>query len=98
MKRKGGWGKGEKEQRGGDKKEGIKIGFWNVAGIRGKDEEFWERIKEWDIIGLVETWVEKKDWEYWKGRVPKDYNWEVQRRKIRKGGQGEEYEWGSKKN
>lgn len=23
--------------------------------MRGKDEEFWERIKEWDVIGLVET-------------------------------------------
>lgn len=33
------------------KKKEIKIRFWNVAGIKGKDEEFWERIEEWDVIG-----------------------------------------------
>jgi len=36
-----------------DSQEGLKIGFWNVAGVRGKDEEFWKRIKGWDVIGLV---------------------------------------------
>jgi len=44
-----------KERRG----EELRVGFWNVVGVRGKDDEFWERIKEWDVMGLVETWIEK---------------------------------------
>jgi len=54
---------GEESERGGkekvirgEKKEGIKIGFWNVAGVKGKDEDFWEKIREWDVIGMMETW------------------------------------------
>lgn len=37
------------------KRKGIKIGFWNVAKIKGKDKEFWKRIKGWNVIGFVET-------------------------------------------
>lgn len=33
-----------------------------MAGGRiKKDKEFWGRIKEWDIVGLVKTWLEIKD-------------------------------------
>lgn len=50
--RKGDTGGRERERKKEDeKKEEIKIRFWNVAGIKGKDEEFWERIEEWDVIG-----------------------------------------------
>ena len=52
----------------------LKIGFWNVAGISGKDEDFWERIEEWDVVGMVETWIEQKDWEKIKKKMPRDYN------------------------
>lgn len=24
----------------------LKMGFWNIAGIRERDEELWKRIKE----------------------------------------------------
>lgn len=44
-----------------------------MAGIRGKDEEFWERSKKWDVIDLVETWLEVKDWE------KMGLNWTLQR-------------------
>jgi len=54
------------------------VGFWNVAEVRGKDEEFWERIKEWDVVGLVETWIEEGDWEKWKGRVSGEFKWTIQ--------------------
>lgn len=37
--------------------------FWNVARIRNKDKEFWKYIKEFDYIGLYETWAEEKGWE-----------------------------------
>lgn len=33
----------------------IKIGFWNVAGLISKDQQFWEFVKELDVIGMVET-------------------------------------------
>lgn len=44
-----------------EKGEAIKIGFWNMAGVKGKDEEFWEEIKRWDVIGLVEIWVKERE-------------------------------------
>lgn len=46
-----------------------------MAEIKGKDKEFWERIEEWDVIGLVETGVEKKKWGYWREKVRKEYSW-----------------------
>ncbi|KAH0818181.1 hypothetical protein GEV33_004610 [Tenebrio molitor] len=44
--------KGENEQ--------IRIVFWNVAGIKNKENEFWKYLGEFDVVGLVETWVEEK--------------------------------------
>ncbi|CAD6227409.1 GSCOCG00012001001-RA-CDS, partial [Cotesia congregata] len=41
------------ESEGG--KGGIRLVFWNVAGIRNKDKEFWEFLKQFDVIGLTET-------------------------------------------
>jgi len=34
-----------------------KMAFWNVAGIRNKDPEFWEKIR--DIIVMM-TWLDRK--------------------------------------
>ncbi|XP_070518835.1 uncharacterized protein [Cardiocondyla obscurior] len=55
----------------------MKVGFWNVAGLGNKDEEFWKRLKEWDVIFLCETWIQSRDWSKLKMRVPKGYEWEV---------------------
>lgn len=44
-----------------------------MAVIKEKDEEFSERITGWDVVGLVETWLELKDWEKWNGRMPKKF-------------------------
>lgn len=30
----------------GGEKIGWRVGFWNVAGLRNKDRNFWEVIKE----------------------------------------------------
>lgn len=38
----------------------MKIAFWNVAGLRNKDREFWERIKQWDVMVFIETWIDEK--------------------------------------
>lgn len=31
--------------------------FRNVAGLKNKDRNFWEAIKEWDVVVISETWV-----------------------------------------
>lgn len=28
----------------------VKMAFWNVVGVGGKDREFWKEMTEWDII------------------------------------------------
>lgn len=52
--------------------------FWNVAGVRAKDKDFWARMKEWDVIVLMETWMEEKGWEVVKRRVPEGFVWKMQ--------------------
>ncbi|XP_077270175.1 uncharacterized protein LOC143901623 [Temnothorax americanus] len=47
--------------------------FWNVAGLKKKDRDFWEYIEEFDIIGLCETWVEEKEWERMKRNMSKKF-------------------------
>jgi len=82
-KRKGRRGK-RGEKRAEKRREGeLRVGFWNVAKVRGK--EFWERIK--DVVGLVETWMEEGDWEKWKGKVSSDIIWTIQgaKREEKKG-------------
>lgn len=49
-----------------------------MAGLKGKDEDFWRRIKKWDVVGLVETWVEAKDWGKWKEKMPRGFKWVMQ--------------------
>lgn len=65
----------------------YKIDFWNVAGIKNKDEDFREKLKRWDVMFLSETWLQKKDWEGVQKLLPKGYVWEVQeaRRRNKKG-------------
>lgn len=33
-----------------------------MAEIGNKDKEFWECLREWDVIILVETWTDEKRW------------------------------------
>jgi hypothetical protein len=62
--------KGENEQ--------IRIVFWNVAGIKNKENEFWKYLGEFDVVGLVETWVEEKGWERLEKRMPREFEWKCQ--------------------
>lgn len=39
---------------------GLQICFWNIAGLMNKDKQFWEYLKEYDIVGLIETWIKVK--------------------------------------
>lgn len=72
---------------GGMDKRGIRMIVWNVAGIKNKDEEFWEYLNNFDIIGLSETWLEEKDWENWCERMPCGWRWRSQcaRRENKRG-------------
>lgn len=37
-----------------------KIVFWNVVGLYNKNKRFWEDLKRWDVMVLLETWVEER--------------------------------------
>lgn len=50
-------GKDDKKGWRREKRKGYEIGFWNVAGLENKDREFWEGLKEWNVIFLIETWM-----------------------------------------
>ena len=52
--------------------EGMKMCFWNVAGLISKDKEVWKYLKTFDVIGLTETWIEEDNWEKLKYRLPKE--------------------------
>jgi len=66
---------------------GVRIVFWNVAGVEGKDKEFWKGIKDWDVVVFMETWLEKKGWDRISGKLPREFRWEVQlaKRRSKKG-------------
>lgn len=56
-----GRGRRREGKKGGKRKKNIyKIAFWNVAGLRNKDKEFWQGLREWDVMMLSETWVDRK--------------------------------------
>jgi len=65
----------------------LSIAFWNVAGLRNKDKDFWKGLERWDVMVLIETWVEGKDWGRIRDRLPDGYDWRIQeaRRKNKKG-------------
>ncbi|TGZ39489.1 Uncharacterized protein DBV15_12423 [Temnothorax longispinosus] len=80
---------GRREEERKEQEGSLKIGFWNVAGVKEKQEGFWERIKEWDVVGLVETWLKQEEWEKMKNRVPKKFNWSIQGAKKERVGRKE---------
>jgi len=45
------------------------------VGIINKDKEFWRFLKEFDFISLYETWVEEKEWESLKKKIPDSHTW-----------------------
>lgn len=70
------------------KEEGLSsIVSWNVTGLENKDVAFWTELGKWNVIGLVETWVEKRGWGRVEGKLPKGYVWRMQwtKRRNKKG-------------
>lgn len=49
-----------------------------VKGLRNKDRNFWEGLKDWEVVVMSETWMSVKDWKGMKRRLPKGYEWRVQ--------------------
>lgn len=49
-----------------------------MAGLTRKDNDFWRKLKEWDVVVLIETWIEEKGWGKMKDRMPEGYIWGVQ--------------------
>jgi len=49
--RHGGKRKGRERGKGG----GWRVAFWNVAGMYNKDRDFWEKLREWDVMVLLEV-------------------------------------------
>lgn len=58
-----------------------------MVRIRNKGVKFWEEIRKWKVIVMVEIWVDERGWDRVRSRLPKEYSWEKQltRRKNRKG-------------
>jgi len=44
-----------------------------VAGIDNKDMECWNYIKGFDYINLYKMWMNERDWEVWKKRLPESH-------------------------
>ena len=65
----------------------YKVAFWNVAGVKNKDGGFWKGLEEWDILVLCETWVEEREWDKVRNKLPKGYVWWMQgaKRESKKG-------------
>lgn len=64
----------ENRKKGGE----TKVTFWNVARLGNKDEDFWRELGGWDVVCLMETWMEEKGWRRIEGKLPKGFIWEKQ--------------------
>jgi hypothetical protein len=53
-----------------------------VAGIKNKEHEFWKYLGEFDVVGLVETWVEEEGWERLERRMPREGERKVGKEKV----------------
>ncbi len=58
------------------RRQSLTIIAWNVAGVKNKDADFWKFIKEGDVVMLLETWLEEKEWKTWEGRLPPEFKWD----------------------
>jgi len=95
-RKKGEYGgsRGRKRREGEARVEkGLGIAFWNVAGLGNKDRDFWESLKKWDVMILIETWTEEKGWGKIKERFPRGYVWRMQGAKRKKKREGQWEGW-----
>jgi hypothetical protein len=55
--------KGRAEAKKITKTAKMRVLYWKVGGLRKKEAKFWEYVRQLEIVGLVETWVEERSWE-----------------------------------
>jgi hypothetical protein len=60
-------GKSKKDNEDG-KGEGIILAR---NGFKKKEEIFWDYVRQFEIVGLVEAWVEERSWKRIKKLLPK---------------------------
>lgn len=56
--------------------EGVRICFWNIAGVLNKCKETWEYLERFDIIGLMEIWIDEEKWKKIENNLSTKYEWE----------------------
>lgn len=69
-------GKGKilnKKEDEGEKKQKLKMIFWNVAGLINKDEDFWKYLRDFNVISLTETLLKERGEEKLRDKLPQDY-------------------------
>lgn len=59
-------------------KRNVRIVFWNIAGMKKKDRDFWDYVEGFDVIGLCETWIEERDWKNIESKLSNDFVWRCQ--------------------
>lgn len=42
------------------------------CSLRNKDRDFWKGLTDWDVIVLIETWTDDKEWERIRDLCQKD--------------------------
>ncbi|GLV33195.1 hypothetical protein CBL_20075 [Carabus blaptoides fortunei] len=45
------------------------------CGDKREDNQFWDYLKGFDIIGMTETWIKEKAWVQIEDKLPVDYKW-----------------------
>ena len=80
--RDGGWdGRGRRaigEGMGGKEDEILRVVVWNVRGLKGRESEVGQCVEGCDVVGLVETWTEARDWEEIKKKLPRGFRWRLE--------------------
>ncbi|KAJ3653172.1 hypothetical protein Zmor_012436 [Zophobas morio] len=71
-------------KKNGEDKRGLKLLFWNIEGLKKKDNLFWDYVKNFDFVGLTETWILGRDWNKLKDVLPKEFRWKLQGAKKEK--------------
>jgi hypothetical protein len=52
--------------------------------FKKKEKEFWDYVRQFQIVRLVETWVEERSWEKIEKLLPKECKWECQEQNAEK--------------
>jgi hypothetical protein len=84
-KENGNWKRNLKRRNKKDNKNGKSEGIILERNwFKKKEQEFWDYVRQFEIVVLVETWIKERSWEKIEEFLPKKYKWEYQGAKRRK--------------